>query len=127
MEMFSNDFPVSCHRMTRGMKRLLVQGEKIQEIKKQEQNVDIVVKRCNGRRHVVISRSLKNYNEEEKDLTSELKEDKLVESNIHQTQDQKTLFCLVSDVVFQIKNKYLSLMTREQSEDVDIYPDSIAL
>ena len=120
--------------MTRGMKRLLEQEHDMGTYKKYEQNVNVVVQRCNGRRHVRIFRASDQENNEQCNRT-DLKDVKLGEqsqailsrSDIPQAQDQKTLFIsFVSDIFSQIKNKYFSI-TRNQTDDDEIYPDCMAL
>ncbi|CAB4021692.1 Hypothetical predicted protein [Paramuricea clavata] len=116
MEMVSTKFPVavSCDRMTRGMKRLLEQGELLSSQKKKDDgHVNVEVRRCNGKKYVRVFRSPNkdnvNVNKQRDEVdTAEISNESALKKTQNFAQEINSVSAFLLHVLYQIKNKCLS-------------------
>lgn len=116
MAMVSTKFPeaVSCDRMTRGMKRLLEQGELLSSQKKKDDGqVSVEVRRCNGKRYVRVFRSPNkgnvNVNKQCDEVdTAEISNESALKKTQNFAQEINSVSAFLLHVLYQIKSKCLS-------------------
>ena len=116
MEIESKNFPVNCDRMTRGIKRLLDQGELLSlRNKKAEGQVSVEVRRCNGKKYVRVFRSpnKENKQSDEDDKSTQNSDESLVEEQQNFAQELNSFSALLLRVIYQIKSKCLSSTQNE--------------
>ena len=107
MEIVSENFPVPCDRMTRGIKRLLEQREQLSKQKKAEGEVMVEVRRgTNGKKIVRVFRSSNKDNIDKQsnaDRTMETFHEGIIEKRIAQ---EFSVSALLFNVFLQIKSKF---------------------
>lgn len=134
-KMASNDFPVSCERMTRGMKRLLEKSEMLASThgKKDDRVVNIEVRRCNGKKYVRVFRTpnkgqadgVDEQSSETNVKTSTEASNPVLEKTRDLVGETNEVSTLLSKILHQIKNKFASVTQNEAktlpgSDDKDL-------
>ena len=114
MEIEGKTSPVSCDRMTRGIKRLLEQGELLSsQRKKAEGQVNVEVRRCGGKKYVRVFRSQNKDNEskqnhEESDGVRN-PDERIVEKKPNFAGEELNSFsALLLNILCQIRDKCMS-------------------
>ena len=118
MEILSENFPVPCDRMTRGIKRLLEQHERISEQKRKAKGqVKVEVRRnINGKKYVRVFRSSNKDNvdkQSNENITVEKSLEGIVEKSVG-AQEFNNVSALLLNVLLQIKSKFW-LATRSKA------------
>ena len=118
MEILSENFPVPCDRMTRGIKRLLEQHERISEQKRKAKGqVKVEVRRnINGKKYVRVIRS-SNKDNVDKQSNENITVEKCLEGIVEKSvgaQEFSNVSALLLNVLLQIKSKFW-LATRSKA------------
>ena len=118
MEILSENFPVPCDRMTRGIKRLLEQHERMSEQKrKAEGQVKVeVCRNINGKKYVRVFRS-SNKDNVDKQSNENITEEKSLEGIVEKSvaaQEFSNVSALLLNILLQIKSKFW-LATRSKA------------
>ena len=112
MEIEGKTFPVSCDRMTRGIKRLLEQGELLSSQKKTtEGEVNVEVRRCGGKKYVRVFRSQNKDNENKQiadDESVRNLDEKIVAKKQNYPEELNSFSALLLSIFYHIKNRCTS-------------------
>ena len=112
MEIEGKTFPASCDRMTRGIKRLLEQGEFLSsQRKKGEGPVNVEVRRYGGKKYVRVFRSQNkdNHNKQsDSDESGQNTDKRIVEQKQNFAEELNGLSALLLNIFHQIKKRCTS-------------------
>ena len=107
--------PLPCERMTRGIKRLMEQGESLSTEQEKEGQVIVEIRRVDGKKHVRISRSTNKHVHESKqsnDETNAESSDEVEKKSF--TEGLHNVSNLLCNIINQIRNKCLPSSPNER-------------